>query len=278
MAIYAIGDVQGCDYELGRMLDRLNLDPAQDEVWFVGDLVNRGPRSLEVLRRVVQLGRAAIVTLGNHDLHLLALGLAGHVPVDDEQLGAVLEAPDADELLNWLRRRPLAHYRPDLNTLMVHAGVASSWDPLQTIKLAREVEHVLQSDRCGLFLQAMYGDRPDTWSPGLAGDDRLRFIINCLTRIRFCDPHGSLVFHAKGPPGKQGDDLIPWFELPDRATDSVRIVFGHWSTLGLLQRRNLLALDTGCVWGGRLTAVRLDGPAKIYSVSSHGYRTPGRGG
>jgi bis(5'-nucleosyl)-tetraphosphatase (symmetrical) len=124
----------------------------------------------------------------------------------------------------------------------------------------------------------MYGNRPDTWSPGLAGDDRLRFIINCLTRIRFCDPQGRLDFHEKGPPGRQRDDLIPWFELPGRATASVRIVFGHWSTLGLLQRRNLLALDTGCVWGGRLTAVRLDGPAKIYSVSSHEYSTPGRSG
>ncbi len=274
MAVYAIGDIQGCDNELGRLLDRINVDPSQDEVWFVGDLVNRGPRSLEVLRRVIGLGRAAIVTLGNHDLHLLALGLAGHVPVDDEQLGAVLEASDAAELLEWLRRRPLAHYRPDLNTLMVHAGVPPSWDPLQTVKLAREVERVLQGDRCGLFLQAMYGDRPEAWSPQLAGDDRLRFIVNCLTRIRFCDLQGRLNFQEKGPPGRQQSGLLPWFEMPNRATDSVRMVFGHWSTLGLLQRWNLIGLDTGCVWGGRLTAVRLDGPTRIYSVSSQGYRTP----
>ena len=163
MAVYAIGDVQGCDDELNRLLDRLNVDPAQDELWFVGDLVNRGPKSLEVLRRVARLGRLATVTLGNHDLHLLALAFAGNAPVNDQHLAPVLAAPDADELLQWLRNRPLAHYRPDLNTLMVHAGVAPQWDPLQTVKLAREVARVLRSDDCGEFLAAMYGGRPNRW-------------------------------------------------------------------------------------------------------------------
>ena len=274
MAVYAIGDVQGCYDELARLLDVLKADPAADEIWFVGDLVNRGPRSLDVLRLVKSLGRAAIVVLGNHDLHLLAFSLAGSARVHDADLREVLEAPDCTELMDWLRARPLAHYRPDLNTLMVHAGVAPEWDPLQTVKLAREVERVLRGDGCAEFLREMYGNQPERWSPALSGIERLRFVINCLTRIRYCDPDGRLDFDEQGPPGSQPAALFPWFELPGRATRTVRVVFGHWSSLGLVQQSHLLGLDTGCVWGRTLTAVRLDGPARLFSVACQAYRPP----
>ena len=277
MAVYAIGDVQGCHTELVRLLDRLNLDTSRDEIWFVGDLVNRGPQSLEVLRLVRSLGDKAIVTLGNHDLHLLALALAGDVPVPRGDLSAVLAAPDCDELIQWLRERPLAHYRPDLNTLMVHAGAAPQWDPLQTVRCAREVEQVLRGDGANKFLAAMYGSRPELWDPGLRGLERLRFITNCLTRIRFVWPDGRLDFEQTGAPATAPPDLLPWFDMPGRATEAVRIVFGHWSTLGLLQRPGLLGLDTGCVWGGALSAARLTGPIHIVAEPSPGYRRPRSG-
>jgi bis(5'-nucleosyl)-tetraphosphatase (symmetrical) len=266
MAIYAIGDIQGCYDELSRLLDGLRLDPVDDEIWFVGDLVNRGPRSLDVLRLVRSLGRAAIVTLGNHDMHLLAYALTDSARTPEAGLRQVLEAPDRDALTDWLRSRSLAHYRPDLNTLMVHAGVAPEWHPLQTVKLAREVERILRGDDCAAFLREMYGDQPDRWSAALAGTDRWRFILNCLTRIRYCRADGGLDFAENGPPGSQPADLVPWFEVAGRAAQAVRIVFGHWSSLGFLQRANLLGLDTGCVWGRTLTAVRLDGPARVFSV------------
>jgi bis(5'-nucleosyl)-tetraphosphatase (symmetrical) len=266
MAVYAVGDVQGCYAELARLLDTLKADTAHDELWFVGDLVNRGPRSLEVLRLVKSLGRAAIVVLGNHDLHLLAFALAPGSREPDAELRSVLDAPDRTELMDWLRTRSLAHYRPDLNTLMVHAGVAPEWDPLTTVKLARDVEQVLRGDGCAGFLAQMYGDRPDRWSPELSGIDRRRFVINCLTRIRYCHADGRLDFEENGPVGSQPAGLVPWFEMPGRAAQAVRIVFGHWSSLGFLQRANLLGLDTGCVWGRTLTAVRLDGPARVFSV------------
>jgi bis(5'-nucleosyl)-tetraphosphatase (symmetrical) len=265
VAIYAIGDIQGCYDGLSRLLDQLKLDHDHDELWFVGDLVNRGPRSLEVLRLVKSLPRTVVV-LGNHDLHLLAYGLAGNTKVSDKDLRAVLAASDCDELLDWLRQRPLAHYRADLNTLMVHAGIPAAWDPLLTVKLAREVERVLRGEGCEEFLTEMYGDKPDRWSPTLGGIDRLRFIVNSCTRMRYCHADGRLDFSHNGPPGSQPAGLHPWFDLPDRAAQFVRIVFGHWSALGFLQRANLLGLDTGCVWGRSLTAVRLDGPARVFSV------------
>jgi bis(5'-nucleosyl)-tetraphosphatase (symmetrical) len=274
VAIYAIGDVQGCHDELARLLDLLKADPAADEIWFVGDLVNRGPRSLETLRLVKSLGRAAVVTLGNHDMHLLAYAYGNTSRRPEESLRPVLEAPDRAALVDWLRTRSLAHYRPDLNTLMVHAGIAPQWDPLQAVKRAREVEAVLRGDGCAAFLAEMYGDEPDRWSPALAGTGRLRFILNCLTRIRYCRADGGLDFAANGAPGSQPAGLVPWFEVPGRAAQAVRIVFGHWSSLGFLQRANLLGLDTGCVWGRTLTAVRLDGPARVFSVPCHARRQP----
>ncbi len=265
MAVYAIGDVQGCDNELACLLDKLNLQTG-DEVWFVGDLVNRGPDSLGVLRRVRALGKAAVCVLGNHDLHLLALGLAGRARGKLDHLAEVLRARDAEELLHWLRHQPLALYRPEMNTLLVHAGVAPDWNPLQTIKLAREVEKTLQGDLAEEFLANMYGDEPALWSSDLKGHDRLRCIVNYLTRSRLVARDGRLDFGQKGPLKDAPDDLQAWFDVPGRASADVRIVFGHWSALGLVQRHNLLGLDTGCVWGRELTAARLDGPAQIVEV------------
>ena len=266
MAIYAIGDVQGCCDELERLLARLRIDPDRDELWFVGDLVNRGPRSLDTLRLVRNLGNLATVVLGNHDLHLIALAFGNRSRAKARELTDVLDAPDGPQLVDWLRHRPLAYYRPELNTLMVHAGVPPQWDPLLTIKLAREVEQVLRGRHCAEYIKDLYGEQPSQWSPGLAGQDRLRFITNCLTRMRYCTTDGTLDLEANGPPGSQPDGLHPWFELPGRQTAMVRLVFGHWASLGLVQRDNLLGIDTGCVWGRKLTAVRLDGPAKTFSV------------
>ena len=266
MAIYAIGDIQGCYDELARLIDKLKFHPDRDELWFVGDLVNRGPSSLDVLRFVYYLRESSTVVLGNHDLHLLALrenpGRA------DGQLLKVLEADDADELLDWLRHRPLIHYRADLNTLLVHAGLDPAWDPLKAVKMARKVEKKLRGPRYGKFLREMYGNKPDHWAPDMNGTDQLRFIVNCLTRIRFCYPDGTLDFYQKGPPGKHTKPLIPWFDAPKRASRSVRVVCGHWSALGLVDKPNLLMIDTGCVWGRRLTAVRIDGPVKFVSVKA----------
>ncbi len=266
MAIYAIGDIQGCYEELNRLIDRLRFDPSRDELWFVGDLVNRGPRSLDVLRFVRGLEDSSTVVLGNHDLHLLAA--REHPDRVDDLLRPILAADDADELLHWLRHRPLALYRPDLNTLMVHAGIAPTWDPLTTVKLAHEVEQTLRSEDYTAFFRTMYGDEPARWSTELTGIERLRFILNCLTRIRFCHPDGTLDFVQKGPPGETTTPLTPWFDMPDRASQSVRIVCGHWSALGLLLRPDVLMIDTGCVWGRELTAVRVDGPVKIISVAA----------
>jgi bis(5'-nucleosyl)-tetraphosphatase (symmetrical) len=266
MAIYAIGDVQGCCDELRQLIDILRIDRQQDELLFVGDLVNRGPKSLETLRLVRSLGSQATVVLGNHDLHLIALAFGNQARARDQELADVLQAPDGADLVHWLRHRPLAVYRPELNTLLVHAGVAPQWDPLLTIKLAREVEQALRGPHGASYIRDLYGDEPTRWSPALSGQDRLRFITNCLTRIRYCRADGSLDLVENGAPGTQAAGLIPWFELPGRQTAAVRIVFGHWASLGLLQRDKLLGIDTGCVWGRTLTAVRLDGPARIFSV------------
>ncbi len=266
MAIYAVGDVQGCCDELEALIHALRIDPGHDELLFVGDLVNRGPKSLQTLRLVRSLGSQATVVLGNHDLHLIALAFGNQTRAKDQELADILQAPDGEELVNWLRHRPMAVYRPELNTLLVHAGVAPQWDPLLTIKLAREVEQALRGPGCANFMRGLYGDEPARWSPTLTGQDRLRFITNSLTRIRYCHADGSLDLVENGAPGTQPAGLIPWFDLPGRQTAMVRIVFGHWASLGLLQRDKLLGIDTGCVWGRKLTAVRLDGPAKTVSV------------
>ena len=235
-------------------------------MWFVGDLVNRGPKSLDVLRLVRSLGPRTVVTLGNHDLHLLAYALAPGDSPPEVSLLPVLQAPDCGELIDWLRNCRLAHHRPDLDWLMVHAGVIPDWDAATTVALAAEVEAKLRGENCAAFLASMYGNRPDRWSPELRGGDRLRFIVNCLTRIRYCSPDGRLDFSEHGPLGSQPPPLIPWFDMPGRRTAGTRVLFGHWSSLGLVNKERLLGLDTGCVWGRTLTAARLDAVPEIIEV------------
>ncbi|HEY0745877.1 MAG TPA: symmetrical bis(5'-nucleosyl)-tetraphosphatase [Steroidobacteraceae bacterium] len=260
MALYAIGDVQGCDAELGELLSALKFSADRDSVWFVGDLVNRGPDSLKVLRRIRALGDAAAVILGNHDLHLLAVAFGGARLRDDDTLDEVLNAPDRAALLEWLGSRSMMHEDPSLKLCMVHAGLAPQWDLPLARDCAHELERALRRDPVKLFGR-LYGDQPDRWDDKLEGEERLRFIANCLTRLRYLDADGRLALRAKGSPKKaQSKSLIPWFEARDARWRGSRIVFGHWSTLGFFNNADVTGLDTGCVWGDRLTALRLDVP------------------
>jgi len=277
MTAYAIGDIQGCHAELERLLDRLDFDPAADRLWLAGDLVNRGPESLAVLRRVRALGDAAIVVLGNHDLHLLAVAAGNARHSKKSTLGAILRAPDRDELLDWLRRRPLLHHDPELGLTLVHAGLPPQWDLAEALACAHELETVLRSDDYPEFLHAMYGNEPARWSPDLSGIERLRFITNALTRLRFCAPDGTLALKEKGEIGSQSPGLLPWFQVPGRRTRADRIVFGHWSALGYWSGENVWAIDSGCLWGGALTALRLDRePLEPIQIECAGYLQPGR--
>ncbi len=257
MALYVIGDVQGCLVPLQKLLDQIRFDPGHDRLWFVGDLVNRGPDSLGVLRSVRALGDAALVVLGNHDLHLLAVAAGVATPGRRDTLDNVLMAPDRTDLCDWLRQQPLLHYDAALNTCAVHAGLLPQWDIVQACQLAREAEAALRGPQYASFLRDMYGDRPNQWHDTLEGIARLRVVVNALTRLRYCDIHGAMAFRDKGPPGSQAAGLLPWFEVP-RRTSETRVVFGHWSTLGVGRHAgNTIALDSGCVWGQRMTAVRL---------------------
>lgn len=260
MPVYAIGDIQGCFAQLQALLQKLDYDPARDQLWFTGDLVNRGPGSLETLRFVKALGAGAITVLGNHDLHLLAVA-AGYVPVHPKDtLDDILTAPDRDELLDWLRCQPLLHHDEKLGYTLIHAGLPPQWDLHAAQQRAHEVEQVLCGEQYRDFLQHMYGNQPMRWSETLQGWDRLRFITNCFSRLRYCDNEGELHFKAKGPPGTQPAPYIPWFEVAGRAHRDLHIIFGHWSALGPLCLPGIYALDTGCLWGGSLTAMRLDPP------------------
>lgn len=281
MATYAIGDIQGCDEEFETLLGLLRFDPARDRLWLVGDLVNRGPRSLDVLRRVRALGDAAITVLGNHDLHLLAVALAPkqeRVKAGDT-FGDILAAPDRDELLAWLRRRPLLHHDDALRYTMVHAGLAPQWDLALAQRCARELEATLRDERnCRELFAHMYGDRPDRWSDDLHGFDRLRFATNCLTRLRFCRSDGSIDLKFKGELGAAPAGLVPWFRAPGRRSRGLRIVCGHWSALGYYDGDGVLSIDAGCVWGGQLCAVRLDRPAPpVFVPCSSSRLTPSAG-
>jgi bis(5'-nucleosyl)-tetraphosphatase (symmetrical) len=256
MATFAIGDVQGCFDELERLLGEVGFSPARDRLWFVGDLVNRGPRSLAVVRFVKGLGDRAVVVQGNHDLHLLAFA-AGHAKQRaDDTFDDLLAAPDCAPLLDWLRFRPMLHVEDEY--VMVHAGLLPSWSVTQAHDLAAEVEAELRSKRYRLFLAELYGSRPDTWRDDLRGMDRLRVIVNAMTRMRFCTAEGVMELGVKGELEKAPPGYLPWFEVPGRKTRGVPIVCGHWSALGLRLTADLLALDTACVWGGSLTAVRLE--------------------
>ncbi len=258
MALYAIGDLQGCHTEFLALLARLRFHPGRDRIWLTGDLVNRGPDSLAVLRTVRSFGESATVVLGNHDLHLLAMAWAPEtVRRREPELLAVLGAPDAGELLAWLAARPLLHRDDTTGWTLIHAGLPPQWSLAQAESCAREVESALR-DSPARLLAEMYGNLPDRWSPALAGIDRLRFAVNCLTRLRFVDAEGRLLLGLKGPVSDAPPGALPWFRHPARATQSDRILFGHWSALGYLDEPGLRCLDTGCVWGGTLCAMRLD--------------------
>jgi bis(5'-nucleosyl)-tetraphosphatase (symmetrical) len=270
---YAIGDIQGCDRELRALLGRLKFSADRDRLWFVGDLVNRGPGSLATLRLVRALADNAIVVLGNHDLHLLALAHGARRPRGSDTLTEVLAAPDRGPLLEWLITRPLAHAED--GDLLVHAGVVPQWTAALTLSLAAEVGEALRRDAHGLFAH-MYGNQPDRWDERLAGKERLRFVINVLTRLRLCTADGRIDTSLKGRPPASPSPLRPWFEHARRATRDVRVIFGHWSALGLVQRAGVVGLDTGCVWGGALTALDLDAPQRPLSVPCSAYQEIGR--
>jgi bis(5'-nucleosyl)-tetraphosphatase (symmetrical) len=264
MAIYAIGDIQGCYAELQQLLDQIRFDPTHDTLWFVGDLVNRGPDSLQVLRLVKSFGDRAITVLGNHDLHLLAVATGVAELHRSDTLNELLNAPDRDDLLAWLRQQPLLHAEDGY--VLVHAGLLPQWSVKQAIGLAREVEQVLRSDNYAAFFEHMYGNSPRGWNNDLGGYKRLRVITNALTRMRICTPQGEMDFKFKGEVEKIPAGYMPWFDLPKRKNQDATVIFGHWSALGLKLTPNIIALDTGCLWGGPMTAIRLD-DRKIFQVA-----------
>ncbi len=260
MGLYLIGDVQGCDKALGKLLAEIDFSPSQDQLVLLGDLVNRGPDSLATLRRLQALGDSAQCLLGNHDLHALAVACGARAAHKSDTLAQLLAAPDAPELLDWLRCRELAILRDGI--LMVHAGVLPQWETMKIIALSAEIMPAIRSKSLKdskEFFQSMYGNTPNAWSEDLQGAERSRVIINALTRLRFCSAQGEMEFATKEGAGAAPEGYMPWFDVPNRATENTTIAFGHWSTLGLVNRPNLMALDTGCVWGGCLSAMRVDG-------------------
>ena len=269
MAIYAIGDIQGCYDPFRHLLDEIEFDPDEDTLWLTGDLVNRGPKSLKTVRYVRELGDAVVTVLGNHDLHLLALATEA-IKYNNRfaTLRKLLDAPDLPEHVDWLRKRPLVHYNKKLDTLLVHAGIHPEWTVKKTLKRAAEVEKVLQGPEYETLLTHMYGNTPRRWSGKLEGYNRLRFIINCLTRMRMISAASmQLNFSWSGSPFRARKNLRPWFDFDDPAWSGTRIVFGHWSALSLIVLPDLVAIDTGCVWGRQLTAVRVDSDEhRVYQV------------
>lgn len=268
MAIYAVGDLQGCYDPFRRLLDKLDFDPGRDTLWLCGDLVNRGPKSLKTLRYVRSLGDSVVTVLGNHDLHLLVIAHERTAARRSASLSMkpILRAEDCDELIDWLQQRPLMHYDASLDTVLVHAGILPSWDVPTALALAAEVEAVLRSRRPSKLLAHLYGDEPDRWSEKLRGIPRLRFIVNVMTRMRMLTRKGRLDFDYTGPPQDAPPKLTPWYRVPGRALAGTRIVFGHWSALGLLNEPDVVCLDSGCVWGRAMTALRLDreeNPVKV---------------
>lgn len=285
MANYLIGDVQGCDAALQRLLETIAFSPSRDTLVLLGDLVNRGPDSGSVLRRLMGYGDAARSLLGNHDLHLLAIAHGVRKPHRHDTLDGILQARDRPALLGWLCQQRLALFDKfgDEKILMVHAGVLPAWTASKTIALACEVETVLRGPELGEFLHQMYGNEPAGWDESLTGVARLRVVVNALTRLRFCTPQGQMEFETKEGAGAAPAGYLPWFDVPGRQTANVTVAFGHWSTLGGLERSDLLALDTGCVWGGCLSAVRLDGaagqrPHSLIQVKCQAQQTPGVSG
>jgi len=263
MSTYLIGDIQGCYDSLQRLLETVHFDPANDRLWSCGDLVNRGGKSLEVLRLLNSLGDSVDIVLGNHDLHLLAsyqFSRSGN-----KEFEAIFAAPECDSLMEWLIKYPLASWSEEHQLLRVHAGVIPQWDWQTTISLAGEVSAVLQSDQRDEFFKRMYSNKPRLWRDDRTGWKRLRLITNILTRLRFCDELGRGIYNVSGPPGSQPDHLKPWFKHKHRQTRDITIAFGHWAALGLRIKKRYFAMDSGCVWGGRLSALKLEDHT-IYQV------------
>ena len=272
--IHLIGDVQGCAQALRRLLAEIDFSPSRDRIVLLGDLVNRGPDSLAVLQMLAPLQGAATCLLGNHDLHLLAVAHGVRPVHKGDTLADILNAPDREAWIAWVREQPLAHV--EAGWLCVHAGVVPQWSTAQTLALAAEVQALLRGPDLGAFLRVMYGNQPDRWRDDLTGDDRMRFAINTFTRLRFCTADGRLDFKTKGGAGAAPPCYHPWFDAPGRQTAGQPMAFGHWSTLGLLNRPDLLGIDTGCVWGGTLTAVRVDGGRReVVQVPCEQARAPG---
>ncbi|PKO90155.1 MAG: diadenosine tetraphosphatase [Betaproteobacteria bacterium HGW-Betaproteobacteria-12] len=265
MATYAVGDIQGCYDSLRRLLDLCAFDPSTDRLWLVGDLVNRGPKSLETLRLIKSFGDAALTVLGNHDLYLLMVAEGGaKFRGKDDTIQPVLDAPDAGELLAWLRHQPLCHTEGEF--CLVHAGLLPQWTTARARELASEVEAMLQGPQFREFILNLWGSEPAAWSDELSGWPRLRVIVNALTRMRFCTPQGSMELKTKGELAKAPPGYLPWFDLPGRQSADAVLVTGHWSALGLKVTPKLLALDSGCLWGGHLTAVRLE-DRRVFQVN-----------
>jgi bis(5'-nucleosyl)-tetraphosphatase (symmetrical) len=275
MAVYAIGDVQGCFGALQALLRKLTFNGADDTLWFTGDLVNRGAQSADVLRFVAGLGERAISVLGNHDLHLLAVAYGATTLRPRDSFGDVLTAPDRGQLLTWLRRQSLLHHDAELGYTLVHAGLLPQWDLAQARALAGEVEHALRGPMYQKLLEHMYGDQPDKWHDTLSGWERLRVAVNAFTRLRYCTVDGRMDLVPVGAPGSQPSHLVPWFQAPQRRTRELDVVSGHWSTLGAWHGDGVTVLDSGCVWGRSLTAIRLDGRQREFvSVSCEQQQVP----
>ncbi|KWI52926.1 bis(5'-nucleosyl)-tetraphosphatase (symmetrical) [Burkholderia pseudomultivorans] len=271
----AIGDIQGCHSAFRSLFNKLSA-PSDTPLWIAGDIVNRGPASLASLRALVDLGSRATVVLGNHDLHLLAVSAGIRTERPGDTIGEILDAPDADALLDWVRHRPFAHFEHGM--LLVHAGVLPQWDATLALELADELQRALRAPDWRETLQKLYGNEPNQWSPNLKKRDRMRVAFNAFTRLRFCTPDGVMDFKANGGPDSAPPGHLPWFDVPDRRTEDVTVVFGHWAALGLMLRDNVVALDSGCVWGNQLSAVRLSAdPAQrtVTQVQCEACRTPG---
>lgn len=274
MTIYAIGDIQGCFSELKQLLKKIDFSHHKDQLWFTGDLVNRGPDSLATLRFVKALGENAITVLGNHDLHMLAVLYGFEKQRPKDTFDEIIHAPDKNELIQWIIHQPLMHIDESVNAVLVHAGIYPGWSIPKAAELAREVETVLQSEKLTEFLQNMYGNKPKNWKDSLQGWERLRFITNCFTRMRYCHEDLALDLKYNGKPGKQPAHLQPWLNFLNEEQKQHRILFGHWSTLGQSKIENVFALDSGCLWGGELTALALEETPRYIHLNCQGELSP----
>ncbi len=274
MATYVVGDIQGCYRQLQELLEHIDFHPARDRLWSVGDLVNRGPDSLAVLRFFQQLGAHGGAVLGNHDMHLLAVAHGNHKHLKPQDtLDDVLRAPDRVDLLEWLRHQPLLHEEQGI--ILIHAGLPPQWDKAAAVARAREAEAIVRGPKSAVFMaKEVYGGHPDLWDENMQGWERIRYIISCFTRLRYCAPDGRLRLKKKYAPQEYQDEDVPWFAHPQRLSRDCPMVFGHWATLGFQRQHNIIALDTGCLWGGALTALRLD-DSVVYHHPCPGERKPG---